>query len=275
MNATQISEFLINLHTNIAVGFCDSESESNDLYNVIRNMSERELNIALPSRELNVNAPEFIPGAAALEPSTPDAFVKMWSESEESDDASMKEVNPMCAHVYTKGPRKGQHCEVVPRKGEFCGKHRVKTEESADASSEECAHIFTKGPHFGEKCTVHPKYGDRCSKHRLKFTSEEIRAVFSCDRKLVDLKALAESSGVNTHGIRSKKALLDAFIKHIAAPKFIRNKELQVWVVEDDNLVVKSPQNPQVYAYVTKKGTLHEGVPKRMQEKVQQLGLAC
>ena len=180
-----------------------------------------------------------------------------------SEDA---EESAECSYVFTKGDHKGEQCTVKPKGGEhYCGKHKnCKAAQSASSSDDEsekikavpkkaiksavsgqCKYVTSRGPNKGSKCSIKPKDGEEfCAKH--------------ANTK----QALGETKDAKSEDSASA-----------SKPKIKRNKELKLWYVEGDNLVVKSPKNPTVYGFLTKKGEFREKINKTVKELAEELGL--
>lgn len=56
-------------------------------------------------------------------------------------------------------------------------------------------------------------------------------------------------------------------------PAIYRDKKAKVWMVEGEKLIVKSPNNPTVYAFLTKKGEVNKKLTKALKNQATKLGL--
>ena len=181
-------------------------------------------------------------------------------QSEEEIDQNNEEEPPECCFVYTKGPQRGKKCTTKPKAGgEFCGKHKacksVSSTPTSRAPARQCLYVGTRGPTKDKQCAIKPKDGeDYCAKH----TNTQQAINYKANESPAARKAKKQTPPISS-----------------AAYKIIRNKNLKIWVVEGENLVVKSPKNPTVYAYLTKKNTLVEKVTNAVKILAEELGLSC
>ncbi len=200
---------------------------------------------------------------------TPDPF-------EENSDSESEEE---CHFVYTKGPQAGNKCTTKPKADAmFCGKHKdckaAKNESQTDsepespkkkakkgapktksASTGQCLYVGTRGGNNGKQCEIKPKDGEEfCAKHATTQQALNYNANESPIAKKAGKKLSKESAPQK-------------------GPKIVRNKDAKVWVVEGEILVVKSPKNPTVYAYLTKKGTVNKKLSKAVKTLAEELGL--
>jgi predicted DNA-binding WGR domain protein len=201
------------------------------------------------------------------------------SDADEQDESDADEQNE-CHFVYTKGPQTGNKCTTKPKADAmFCGKHKdckaAKKESQPDsepespkkkvkkgspktksASTGQCLYVGIRGPANGKQCEIKPKDGEEfCAKHAntqqaLNYKANESPIAKKAGKKLS--KESAQQKG----------------------PKIVRNKDAQVWMVEGEILVVKSPKNPTVYAYLTKQGTVNKTLSKAVKTLAEELGLA-
>jgi len=182
--------------------------------------------------------------------------------SEESDDSKGQLE---CEFIFTKGPRKGDKCSTKPKNGEsLCGKHKSckNTPESSNNDSEDdtknvhkkCLYVGTRGLNNGKTCESYCKNNDNfCSKH-----INSTQAINYIANESPSAKKLAKN---------------DSDSEAENKPKIIRNAELKVWVVENGNLVVKSPKNPVVYGFISPDGILNNKITNVQRELAKEMGL--
>lgn len=158
---------------------------------------------------------------------------KKKSKKKTSDEKKDKRC---CPYVFPKGEKKGEVCGVNIRGGddaEFCSKHS-KTKKSGD-SEEVCQNIMTKGDRKGQICGAKAKYGDRCNAHKNKENTEiKIKPLKDNPPKKTKKNSNKESSS-EEETVEEKK---EPMIKR--KPKFTHNKELNIYVHQPTNLVIKS-----------------------------------
>ena len=217
------------------------------------------------------------------------ALMAMCSANEflaEDNDEDESEAESECQFVYTKGPQKGSKCSTKPKDGaDFCGKHKDckaakkasgETSESEEetpapkkaakgkgkmaikpASSGKCLYVPTRGPQKGKQCDIKPKDGESfCAKHANTQQAVQYKANDSPAAKKAAKKASAKEEESEAPSVAVK-----------------RHKELKVWVIDGHNLVVKSPKNKMVTAYVTKKGTVSKTLNAAAKTLAEELGL--
>lgn len=73
----------------------------------------------------------------------------------------------MCNHTFTRGSNTGKKCQIKPRQGDFCSKHRHSVAAEKECKKT-CKYSFVKGINKGKMCSVCPRKGDFCSKHYVK-----------------------------------------------------------------------------------------------------------
>lgn len=187
--------------------------------------------------------------------------------SEQSEPAEEASTGEHCIYVPTRGQHKGEACPNKPTEpgAQFCSKHadtqqaKAHLEASGEASQDKavgCMYIGERGPNKGAACSNKPKPGENfCSKHANTQQAINYRANESPIARAAAQKAVESDS-------ESSK------------PKITRNKEHKLWVVDGGNLVVKSPKNPTVYAYITKSGEVKNKVTETVKQMAEELGLA-
>ena len=172
------------------------------------------------------------------------------------DDEEDTKEDTVCKFVSANGAK----CTTTPKNNaKFCGKHKnckaskdtedkqkVKTKS---ACTGQCLYIFTRKDNGGKRCDIKPKGEDYCAKH-------------ASTQQAINYKA-------NESPVAKKK--LESDVEQ--GPKIIRNAELKVWIVKGENLVVKSPKNHTVYAYLTTKGVISTKLTKAVRILAEKLGL--
>ena len=194
-----------------------------------------------------------------------------------------------CQYTYSKGPQEGTKCSTKPKNGAmFCGKHKdcaaakkVSQSMSDDsepetpkkkpkknnkknkgkvvktklASTGQCLYVGTRKPNEGKQCTIKPKDGEEfCGKHA---NTQQA------------LNYNANDSPIAKNASKKLSQETDQEPKN----KVVRDTKAKVWLIEGQNLVVKSPKNPTVYAYLTKKGTVNKKLNETAKVLAEELGL--
>lgn len=203
---------------------------------------------------------------ATVDTSTADAA----STGEESESGVGK-----CIYVATRGMHKNVKCgaQVKPDPESkcseyFCTKHSGTqqalqwgdAQDLKDATEPTdavlaCLYIGARGANKGLACGGKPKVGEAfCTKH--------INTAQAIQYKANDSPAARKAA--------QKAAESDS---DSSKPPITRNKDLKLWVVDGGDLVVKSPKNPTVYAYITKSGEVKNQLPDTVRAMAEQLGL--
>jgi len=182
-----------------------------------------------------------------------------------SSENSQSVTDNVCQYVAVRGANKGQQCTVKPKNTSenFCAKHaktaQAKSFNSEDSSAKStststsvCRYVGTRGTNAGVVCNTSPKAGEEfCAKH-----STTQQAINYMANESPVAKAVAEKDTTTS-----------------TEPVISRNKELKVWVV-DGNLVVRSPKNKKVYAYIQENMVKNE-ITNTIRELAAEMGLTC
>jgi hypothetical protein len=72
-----------------------------------------------------------------------------------------------CQHVFTKGQRSGQSCNVNPKNGDYCSRHRRNNSTAGPSNPARCSHIMLRGVRRGQACGTRLSTGEEfCAKHK-------------------------------------------------------------------------------------------------------------
>ena len=193
-------------------------------------------------------------------------------EKKKKTSSKTKEVKKSreCAYINQRGSNKGQPCGTsIKGDSEYCYKHskNAKNAKNAKNGSEKeqsedeknpnecgCQYIMSRGNSKGKACGGKIKEGDRCSKH----TDKKIPKIKLHPLKDTPSKKKKESDSKEEKKTSNEVAENPGLVKR--KPKFVHNKELDIYVHQPTNLVIKSATEHILI------GRLHNGIVKQLED---------